>query len=342
VTLTERLLWAYRFGHSWNEAYPNLHNLDEASVAKMDGSEADAKSLLASWQQIDANVERLVNAFHGRELEPDGEIGPASAAVMDMKRCAMPDYAPPGHASFHYDDPELQAAVESYQRYAAAYVGGSGSWPKAGCDPQRMGIHSTRVNIDTSAASTHQKGILKQACGYTEACEAEFGQAVRHIFDGDKSQCETDTRFQGIAGSVIGFCYFPEPDTCNQTVTCRIDNGYNPSAITLANLLTHEYKGHGDGLEHTNGGIMNPSIITYNPLTWKGDKHESTKRRYFGGEPVPPLTPPVPPAHPPVTGQLYVENGIIIRGDVQFDGKWKYVATPDGGNRFKLVPKAEV
>ena len=298
-TPTERLLWAYQYGHAWNSAFPNLQNLDEAAVRKMDGSESDAKSLLASWQMLDVNVERLVAAFHGRVLQADGEIGPASAAVMSMKRCAMPDYAPPGHASFHYDNPELQGAVESYQRYAEAYVGGSGSWPKAGCDPERMGVHSTRVNIDDTAASSHQKSILKQATEFVEKNEAEFGQAVRHIFNGDKGQCETDTRFQLIAGSVIGFCYFPEPNTCNQTVTCRIDNSFDVSAITTANLLNHEYKGHGDGLEHTRGGIMNPSIITFDPLTWKGDPHEATKRRYFGGEPVSPLTPPtVPPTTP--------------------------------------------
>ena len=348
MTPTERLLWAYRFGHAWNTAYPNLQNLDEAAVAKMDGSEADAHSLIASWQRLDINVSRLVNAFHGRELIPDGIIGPASEAVMAFSRCAMPDYAPPPNAAFRYDDPDLQAAVESYQRWAEAYVGGSGSWPKSGCDPQRMGIHSTRVNIDDTAASAHQKSILKEATGYVEKCEAEFGQAVRHNFNGSKTDCETDCRFQFIGGSVIGFCYFPEPDTCDQVITCRIDNSFDVSPITTANLLEHEYKGHGDGLQHTNGGIMNPSIITYNPLTWKGDKHESTKRRYFGGEPIPPLTPPVPPtppAHPSVTGSLFGEpfaGGFVIRGSLKFAGQWNYVAEPEGDGKYKLVPQAQV
>lgn len=330
TTATERLLWAYRYGHAWNPAYPNLQNLDEGRVAMMNGSEADAKDLIASWQQLDLNVERLVTAFHGRELHPDGHVGPASEAVMAMRRCAMPDYAPPANARFRYANPELQKAVESCQRYAEAYKGGSGSWPLPGCDPSRRDVHSTRVNIDTSSASTHQKGILKEATGYTEKCEAEFGQAVRHVFDGNKEECETDCRFQSIPGSVIGFCYFPEPGTCAQTVTCRIDNGFNPSAITLANLLTHEYKGHGDGLQHTRGGIMNPSIITINPMTWKGDPHEATKRRYFGGEPVPPLNPSPQPQPAPPSGELRFRGHFVA----ELDGR------PLGN--FVLTPKAEV
>lgn len=342
---TERLLWAYRYGHAWNTARPNLLNLDEAAVAKMDGSEADAKELIASWQLLDINVSRLVNAFHGRELEPDGDIGPASEAVMSMLRCDMPDYAPPPHASFHYDNPELQGAVESYQRFAEAKTG-SGSWP-VGCDPQRKDVHSVVVAIDTSNASSSQKAIMADVLRFVEETEAEIGQSVRHVINSSVSAPQHDVKFQNIPGSVIGFAYFPQPNTCRQTVVARIDNSFNARLPVLAELLTHEYKGHSDGLEHTRGGIMNPSIgsPTVRP-TWKGDPHESTKRRYFGGEPLTPPVPPTPPAHPPVSGSLYAESfalgGIVIRGDVQFDGKWKYVAVPDGVGKYKLTPKAEV
>jgi hypothetical protein len=105
-------------------------------------------------------------------------------------------------------------------------------------------------------------------------------------------------RYESIAGSVIGYAYFPTPDTCRQTVQARIDNTFNASLATMAELLTHEYKGHSDGLEHTNGGIMNPSIG--NPTsraTWIGDPSFGWKRRYFGGSPLP--TGPVDPSPPP-------------------------------------------
>jgi hypothetical protein len=132
-----------------------------------------------------------------------------------------------------------------------------------------------------------------------EKCEAEIGQSVRHVLDSPPASFEHDVRFQNIAGGVIGFAYFPDPNRCGQKTTARLDSSFNPSALTFANLCTHEYKGHSDGLEHTRGGIMNPSIITINPLSWKGDNHESTKRKYFGGEPIPTTAPPpVDPGQP--------------------------------------------
>jgi hypothetical protein len=315
-TATDRLVWAYRFGHAWNPdpRFANLRNLDEGRVRKMDGSERDAKALIASWQQLDINVSRLVAAFHGRELEADGDVGPASEAVMRMARCAMPDYAPPPEASFHYDDPELQKAVESYQQFAEEYKGGNGSWPK-GCDPNVANYHSVVVRLDSSSASTHQKGILKDVLKMVEDTEAEIGQSVRHVVDGSYTNPQHDVKFQYIAGGVIGFAYFPTPNTCQQTVTARIDNSFNASTPVLAELLTHEYKGHSDGLEHSRGGIMNPSIG--NPsvrASWKGDPHQQTKFRYFGGVAIPsgpsPNPPPVPPPVDPT--DLWAGASIVV------------------------------
>jgi hypothetical protein len=300
-TPAERLAWLYQFGHAWNPRFPNLQNLDAGRVAKMDGSEEDARQLVQSFQELDENVERLVAAFHGRPYIPDGDVGPATAGVMSYRRCSMPDFAPPPTASFHYADPELQAAVESYQRFAAAgYVGGSGSWPK-GCDPQHKDVHSVVVGIDTSNASAFQKGIMADVLRYVEETEAEMGQSVRHVLDGSFAKPQHEVRFQYIAGGVIGFAYFPQPDTCNQSVTARIDNSFDARLPVLAELLTHEYKGHSDGLEHSRGGIMNPSIGSPTArATWKGDPHERTKARYFGGVAIPGTTPPTPPTPPTI------------------------------------------
>lgn len=306
-TPSERLVWAYQFGHAWNPAFPSLQNLDEAAVAKMDGSERDAKDMLASWQSLDANVNRLVESFHGRELIPDGDIGPASEGVMKMRRCAMPDYAPPPHASFFYEDEGLQRAVESYQRFAAAKTG-SGSWP-VGCDPERKDVHSVVVGIDISNASSFQKGIMSDVLKYVEETEAEIGQAVRHVLSGASSP-QHDVRFQFIAGGVIGFAYFPEPNECRQTVTARIDNSFDARLPVLAELLTHEYKGHSDGAEHTNGGIMNPSIGSPTTrATWIGDPSFSRKKKWFGGEPLSPVNPPPGPPVPPGTDKYWLKIG---------------------------------
>ena len=330
---TDLLVEAFYRGSHWNPAYPNLRNLDLGRVLKMDGSESDAKQLIASRQQSDINIELLVRAFHkGREVQYDGDIGPATRQLAKLQRCPMPDFAPPPEASFDYEDSELNAAVESYQRFAEAR--GSGSWP-VGCDPQAPNVHSVVVAIDTSNASSTQKGMMDEVLKMVEQTEAEIGQSVRHVRDGSARSPQHDVKFQNIPGGVIGFAYFPRPDSCNQTVTARIDNTFNPRATILAELLTHEYKGHSDGLEHTRGGIMNPSIGSPTVrASWKGDPHERTKTRYFGGVAIP--TSPTPQPQPPGPGPTPQPGKASIRGTLTVEVGGKSV-----GN-FIVVPASEV
>lgn len=327
LTDKELLVEAYQRGHAWNPANPNLLNVDEGRVKMMDGSESDAKALIASRQASDINFDVLVQAWHKRLPTFDGDIGPATRALATIPRCAMPDFAPPPTASFHYDNPDLQAAVVSYQQFAE-YKGGSGSWPK-GCDPEHPQVHSVVVRLNSSAASSHQKNLLKQILDMVELTEAEVGQSVRHVVDESYSNPQHDVQFQSIAGSVIGFAYFPTPNTCRQTVQARIDNGFNANAFVLAELLTHEYKGHSDGLEHTRGGIMNPSIGSPSSRSsWKGDPHESTKNRYFGGVPISTPTDPTDPIPTP--------------GSVAFRGGFELMVDGKSLGNFHIVPKPQV
>lgn len=327
--ISKVLIDAYQTGHAWNPAYPNLRNIDMAAVLKMDGSERDAKDMIASRQASDINAAVLVAAFHGhRQIRFDGDIGPATIALVDVARCPMPDHPPPPNASFDYGNEDLNAAVRSQQEFAE-YVGGTGSWPK-GCDPDFPNIHSVVTFFDDRNASASQKSVLTEALKFTEACEAEFGQHLRHVRPPETyAKPQHAIQFQPIPGSVIGYNYFPTPNTCNQTVQGRIDSTFGASAITLANLLTHEYKGHGDGLQHTRGGIMNPSIITINPLSWKGDPSESIKRRYFGGLPIPSDNPPPPPP-PPTPGADVVVSRWTDEGR-------NYETVRKGGGRPPIV-----
>lgn len=333
-SLTEQLLWLYQYGHAWNAANPNLLNVDEGRVKKMDGSEKDAEAMFASFQQLDGNIPELT-----------GEADPDTASVMHLPRCAMPDHPPPPGASFDYGDEDLNAAVASQQEFAEQ-VAGSGSWPQ-GCDPQFPNVHSVVTLVDNANASSSQKAMLLEVFKMVEETEAEVGQHVRHVMTPDTvANPQHSVRFENIPGSVIGYAYFPQPNTCRQTVKARIDNTFNARPTVLAELLTHEYKGHSDGLQHTRGGIMNPSIG--NPTTratWIGDPSFATKKRYFGGVP---LGPTAPKPSPPITGTIFAEQigaMIAIRGELLLvigTDSHKYIVTPDGEGKYHVVTKPEV
>lgn len=324
-----KFLWDH--GHFWNPAHPEALNVTESDVLLLSLNHRVSKMAAMSYQTADANMVPMSLLHHGRMPNPDGDVGPATMALATLKRCPIPDHAPPPNASFHYDNPGVQAAVESYQQWAEAT--GSGSWP-VGCDPQRKDVHSVVVSVLTAGFSAHQKSVMKEVLALVEKCEGEMGQSVRHVLDGDPRAAQHDVRGENIPGGVIGYAYFPTPNTCNQNVVARIDNTFNVNVISLANLYVHEYKGHSDGLEHTNGGIMNPSLLVVDPLSWRGDKHEGTKKRFFGGVPInPPLPPgpPVPANHVRLLSSLKSGTyGQFVIGSDMGVGDYKMLLTGDG------------
>ena len=295
---------AYQRGRAWvaDPEFANLRNLDPAAVAKMDGSESDAKLLIRSLQLSDANYTPLVLAFHKRLPDYDGSIGPATKALVDIPRCPLPDAHPPPNASFHYDDPDLQAAVESMQRAAAEAVGITGPYWR-GCDSQRPDVHSLVIGIDTKEAPSNFKANQEKILAARIAMAAEIGVAVRFVINPTSmTGLQQYQVYHSMGGSIIGRNYFPSSNSCGRIPNGSMSSSYNPSDWRLhAGLGTHESEGHGFGFNHTNGGTMNPSIIL-SPLTWKNDPAWSQVIRYYPGKPLEPDAPPPPP--PPPTGVL--------------------------------------
>lgn len=310
----ELITRAYKYGHFWNPVYPDCQNVGYGDIPKLILQDKVARQAALSWQEADANLDLYVMFHHGRATEftdEVGNVGPATKSLATTKRCGLPDYAPPAH--LHIDtlrkiylegtegqsnDYEICDCAHSYQKWAAAT--GRGSWPVPGCDPERTNRekeHSLRVGINSSGASSHQKSMLDRCLINVENISGEVGLAVRHIVNGS-GQVEKDVAFQFIAGSTIGFAYFPQPGTCNQTVRARIDNSYNADVDLLSLLYTHEWEGHSNGLEHTRGGVMNPSIMRV-PLTWANDPSWPVVKKYFGGVPIDQPTPPPPDPPPP-------------------------------------------
>lgn len=368
--LTERELikFLYDTGHFWNVSNPNGLNVGLADLSVLTLADKVTQDAVASWQASDANFSVLAGIVHRRDVNADGDVGPVTQFMVEVPRCAMPDHSPPDNAQFKYDDPFLQGAVESMQRFNLASQSdkeaavGSGSFPVPGCDPTRKNRateHSTVLNLDLSKTPSKTLSEMDEILLFLRKCMAEKGLAVRCVKNGGSAPTHF-LEWAYLLGSTIGINYFPTPGTCNQVVNGRIDIGFQDRPIIMAGLLVHEAKGHGIGLNHTRGGIMNSSINLVDPLSWIGDPAESTLNRYFGGAAVPldddvpsPPPPPPPPGTEPefigeLTGDHNAAGQIAIRGVIdvvvkegQKPGRFPQILVPsDTPGKFHFEPKS--
>jgi hypothetical protein len=294
-----RFLWNH--GHFFNPKYPATQNVKESDLDILTLRDELVKAAVGSFQEADANVSVLVTAMHGRMAVFDGEVGPATRMTATLKRCPVPDHPPPVGVTAPRG---LEGVWDSMRSWYQNRIGatGTGSWPSSGCDPEKKGTHSIRVSIDTSNAPGAVKLYLEQALHAAQVCFGEMGLNVRYILDGEKG--EINKKFENLSGTVIGWNYYPVPNTCTK-IEGRYDSQYDPDWKLWANLEVHE-TGHGVGLPHTRGSIMNPSILLTWPLTWKGSPSEPAIRGFFGGEPVGPM-PPAPPEPPSPDWNYIVE-----------------------------------
>lgn len=302
------LLW--KGGYFWRfESGKNVKQADLTTLALTDRVVIEA---VFSWQQADQNFNVLSQVVHGRAIIPDGDVGPVTTVMVDVPRCGMPDFAPPEGAVFDFGNADLNRAVESMRERASAT--GSGSWPVPGCDktiPNGATTHSITIGLDIAKCPSTIKSYLDKALAEVSKAYAEVGLSVRYIqHTGTVPACNIDKRFESLAGSVIGWNEFPSSGTCNQTIDGRLDTGYAPSNWLLwANLECHE-TGHGVGLQHGRGSIMNPSIVLVDPMTWVGTYSFANLKKWFGGVPIGPPVPPPPPPPPPVGDY----NGVFTVG----------------------------
>lgn len=302
---------AWKYGHFWTHS-PDL-TLGEAVQLDLDHPLAQGAWL--SWRESDANYVQYLHEEHNRYSSLDETWGPATERLVARSRCPLPDHPPPDNISFSGLQDWEQQVLHSYRRHHAE---GSGSWPQ-GCVPGSEDVHAIRINLDVSQAAAHWEADLPEVTSSVAAAYAELGLRVIYVINGDPQRAEIEKRFERIPGGVIGWNEFPTPNTCGQTISGRLDNDYRAGAHMKSILELHE-TGHGVGLRHTRGGVMNPSILDV-PVSWRGDPSERTLIRYFGGqsipvvpgdpEPEPDPGSPLPGGRPVIS---YTERGIQIDG----------------------------
>ncbi len=299
----DALVRAFVTGHFW-QADPTL-SLDD--VLKLDVNHPLAQQAWKSWRNADANFDLILQSIHGpNRVLQDDEWGPATEALVELPRCPLPDHAPPDGADFaglNYDQAHV---FETYREWAKS---GTGSWPN--CDPNHNGNHSIRINLDMSGASSGWRRDIDYVIANVRSMYAQYGFAIRYVKDGVPRESEIEKQFIRIPGGVIGWNHFPLPNTCNQTISGRLDNDYGSAPRKMKGRLEAHETGHGVGFEHTRGGLMNPTILD-GPFSFDGDPHERTAVRYWGGEPITIGDDPPPPPGP---GAPIIEDLVIHSAD---------------------------
>jgi len=284
-TVSDCARWLYEYGHFEGTG------VRSRDLPKLSGSEEEIRRAVRSIQTLDANLSQLIELHHGpgRAYVPDGEIGPATRELLSLPRCANKDV---------YDE-STKLALAAWREEQAQT--GSGSWPVPGCDeadPDRDEVHSIRIALDIRRMAL-SRDYLDLAIAAAQRAAWEVGLRPRYLINGVPEEAEIAVRFESLRGSTIGWNEFPTPGTCGQTIQGRLDTGYQPGGergyMWFANLLVHEQFGHGAGLPHTRGGVMNPSILLVDPVSYRPrDPSLQRMTRYFGGADVTPTTDPDP------------------------------------------------
>lgn len=280
----EFILMLWRTGQFWKPNSPNAANVKESDLPTLTLNDKAVIEAARNFQMSDANITPLVQRFHARAPIFDGGVGPATMALAALDRCPIPDVAPPKNATFTYDDPDLQRAVEKMQ--AAT---GSGSWPH-GCYGT-SGVHEVKISYDLRALSAKHREWWPEIQKRSHEAVAAIGVKLIEVPVGEKANITVYGRVLG--GSVIGMAEF-NSGACGDTVFCQLNPNYAPSVEMVTNLLLHE-NGHNWNLEHRSGNIMNPSILSTpnywvkrdgGALTYQ-DNSYPTLKRFFGGEQIP-------------------------------------------------------
>lgn len=268
-------------------------------IYKLKLTDAPVVAALQSHQSFDGNYRGMVGYFHGenRELQPDGDIGPATEAMLAAPRCGCPDYGMQAR--------ELPAI-------------GSGSWK--GCH----GIgnyHCAKIHV-TNSPPSFLAPVWDEVKRRVVQAYAEIG--LKWIFDAPKGGHQTALSFWPRSDGWIGLAIVGQGETCSSDpIWLRLlqtyKGGSTPEQITTQwTTLTKHELGHNTGLDHSRGGVMNPSIVNGLPISWAGDPSEAQLRRWFGGEKVPGSDPEPPP--PPGPDPDPDDDSIVIRGQFTING----------------------
>jgi hypothetical protein len=311
---------AWELGHFWNPNNPNGFNVTYDQLSSLNSTDQVVVDAMISMAKIDTTkfVDQAVKA--GVVADLDGNIhNPAIMGMVISGRCPVPDYVPPIGVSFNFDDPDLQLVVERMQQDQTLEAIGVGNWK--GCN--NVGdFHCSVVKVDSSGLPSFLKPVFTEVLKRVQIAYAKVGllfyfvnQESIDLLTGNEVDGRTNINMSFVNSSDgwIGLAIVGQQQTCSSNIWCKFLNTYkggsNEESIKTqwTTLIKHEL-GHNCGKGHTNGGVMNPSIVNNLPSDWvDSDPSTSWLRNQFGGVPVPiPGGNPIPPTPPsdPIQAQI--------------------------------------
>jgi hypothetical protein len=300
VNLAEALKICVRRGHHW--ANEETYDITEADCEKLTDQDYESQVIIATAQSffsddyIQAKADRI--KLNVEDIQPpniDGHCGVYTQAMLDIRRCAFPDFLPPKDAHFQFEDPRLQEVMCRLQETGIEAVG-SGNWPRC----HGVGnYHSASVRIDMTGIASFLTPIFKDVLSDVRIAYAKVGCLFRFV-DSNGKDMVTGEQFNGPininfsfvqrSDGWIGLAILGNNQGCSSRIWCRYLATYRPSNVRRewVTLIKHEL-GHNCGSGHLRGGTMNPSIVTGLPSTTWGssDPFLPWLNQRFGGQPVP-------------------------------------------------------
>lgn len=314
-------LWAT--GHFANPALPDLYNVEEKDLPKLTVNDAVVKQALASYQAaMILEYDRAALEHYERRAIIDGELGPATEDLLKVERCGCPD--------FGYID-----AQGKLIRGTLPAVG-TGGWAKC----HNIGnFHAALVYVNKASMPAFLQPVWPQVWANVVQSYDRIG--LHFIETDDPNNHNTSLTWVRPDGGWIGLAIVGRNQSCNSKIWSRYDQNYKGGSSTPAiiqqwtTLVKHEL-GHNCGLEHSRGGVMNPSIVNGLPVLWDGDPSLNLLNRWFGGEAYNPPQPPQPPDNPnppvpPTQGNAPVASIQITVPANCPPGVYSLVSTPKPG-----------